>query len=258
MYDEYSRSRGDSPAVITGKPVGLGGSLGRDAATGRGALFALDRIARSRRWTREQIRVAVEGFGNAGSWFAQLAHQLGYRVVAVSDSQGAVVNPEGLIPHDVLGHKRETGSVTGHKHADSIAGDDLIGVECEVLAPAALEESLRIDNADRVKANLVLEIANHPTTPEGDGLLQDRGVWVIPDILGSAGGVTVSYLEWVQNLQRERWTEERVNGRLKELMESATDLVLERADESAITHRAAAYEIAVERVAEAGRARGWH
>ena len=258
MYDEYSKSRGDSPAVITGKPVGLGGSLGRDAATGRGALFALDRIARSRRWTREQIRVAVEGYGNAGSWFAQLAHHAGYRVVAVSDSQGAVVNPEGLIPRDVLQHKQRTGSVTGHKHADTIAGEDLIAVECEVLAPAALEESIRADNAGRVRANLVLEIANHPTTPGGDRLLQDRGIWVIPDILGSAGGVTVSYLEWVQNLQRERWTEERVNARLKELMESATDLVLERADEGGIAHRAAAYEIAVERVAEAGRARGWH
>ncbi len=258
MYDEYSKSRGDSPAVITGKPIGLGGSLGRDAATGRGALFALDRIARSRRWTREQIRVAVEGFGNVGSWFARLAHQLGYRVVAVSDTKGAVVNPEGLVPHDVLEHKLRTGSVIGHKHADTIPGEDLVGIECEVLAPAALEEAIRADNAGRVRATLVLEIANYPTTPGGDRVLQERGVWVIPDILSSAGGVTVSYLEWVQNLQRERWTEERVDGRLRELMELATDLVLERADENAISHRAAAYEIAVERVAEAGRSRGWH
>jgi glutamate dehydrogenase (NAD(P)+) len=258
MYDEYSRSRGDSPAVITGKPVGLGGSLGRDAATGRGALFALVRIARSRRWTREHIRVAVEGFGNAGAWFAQLAHQMGYRVVGVSDSRGAIVNPEGLTPHDVLEHKQETGSVIGYKHADEIDRDELIGAECEVLAPAALERSIRADNADRVRATMVLELANHPTTPEADLLLHDRAVWVVPDILGSAGGVTVSYLEWVQNLQRVRWSEERVNGRLKELMEAATDLVLERADESAISHRAAAYDIAVERVAAAGQARGWH
>jgi len=258
MFDQYSQSHGETPAVITGKPIALGGSLGRDAATGRGALYALDRIARSRRWTREHIRIAVEGYGNAGSWFAQLAHRMGYRVVAVSDSQGAVVNPEGLTPHDVLDHKRETGSVVGVKHADTIPGDELFGVECEVLAPAALEETIRGDNAERIQANLILEIANFPTTPEGDRLLQDRGVWVIPDILGSAGGVTVSYLEWVQNLQREQWIEKRVNDRLKEAMERATDLVLERANENAITHRAAAYEIAVERVAEAGRARGWH
>jgi glutamate dehydrogenase (NAD(P)+) len=258
MFDQYSQSHGETPAVITGKPIAIGGSLGRDAATGRGALYALDRIARSRRWTREHIRVAVEGYGNAGSWFAQLAHRMGYRIVAVSDSQGAVMNPEGLNPHDVLDHKLETGSVVDAKHADTISGDDLFGVECEVLAPAALEETIREDNADRIQANLILEIANFPTTPEADRLLQDRGVWVIPDILGSAGGVTVSYLEWVQNLQREQWVEKRVNDRLKESMERATDLVLERANENAITHRAAAYEIAVERVAEAGRGRGWH
>ena len=244
--------------MIAGKPVGLGGSLGRDAATGRGALFALDRIARSRRWTREHIRVAVEGFGNAGAWFAQLAHQMGYRVVAVSDSRGAIVNPEGLLPHDVLEHKQRTGSVVGFKHADDLDGEELIAIECEVLAPAALERSIRMDNAERVRANLVLEIANHPVTPEADALLHDRGVWVVPDILGSAGGVTVSYLEWTQNLQRERWSEDRVNGRLKELMESATDLVLDRTDEDGVSLRAAAYEIAVERVANAGRARGWH
>jgi glutamate dehydrogenase (NAD(P)+) len=258
MYDEYSRSKGDTPAVITGKPVGLGGSLGRDAATGRGALFALDRIARSRRWSREHIRIAVEGFGNAGAWFAQLAHQMGYRVVAVSDSRGAIANSEGLLPHDVLEHKQRTGSVVGFKHGDELDGDDLIAVECEVLAPAALERSIQIDNADRVRATLVLEIANHPTTPDGDELLNDRGVWVVPDILGSAGGVTVSYLEWVQNLQRERWNEDQVNGRLRDLMESATDLVLDRVHEGGVSLRAAAYEIAVERVADAGRSRGWH
>ena len=258
MYDEYSKSRGDSPAVITGKPVGLGGSLGRDAATGRGALFALDRIARSRRWTREHIRVAVEGFGNAGSWFAELASRSGYRIVALSDSTGAIVNPEGLVPYDVLEHKQEHGTVGGFKHAETIDGEDLIAVECDVLAPAALEESIRGENADRVLAKLVLEIANHPTTPDADHVLADRGTWVVPDILGSAGGVTVSYLEWVQNLQRERWTEERVNARLKELMEAATEQVLDRVDEGATSHRAAAYEIAVQRVADAGRARGWH
>jgi glutamate dehydrogenase (NAD(P)+) len=258
MYDEYSKSRGDSPAIITGKPVSIGGSLGRDAATGRGALYCLDRIARSRRWTREQIRVAVEGYGNAGSWFARLAHQLGYRVVAVSDSQGAIINQEGLNPVDVAGHKLDTGSVVGFKHADTIELADLLAADCEVLAPAALEESINEGTADDVKATLVLEIANYPTTPAGDQILHSRGVWVVPDILGSAGGVTVSYLEWVQNLQRERWTEERVNTRLKELMEASTDQVLERANENAITHRAAAYEIAIDRVASAGRVRGWH
>jgi glutamate dehydrogenase (NAD(P)+) len=258
MYDEYSKTRGDSPAVITGKPVSLGGSLGRDAATGRGGVFALDRIARSRRWTREQIGIAVEGYGNAGSWFAELAFRSGYRVVAVSDSRGAIANPEGLVPRDVLAHKQRTGSVVDFKHADALDPADIVAVECQVLVPAALERSIRADNAGRVRAHLVLELANHPTTPQADRLLHERGIWVIPDILGSAGGVTVSYLEWVQNLQRDRWPEDRVNARLRELMDAATDLVLARADEHAISHRTAAYVIAVERVAAAGRARGWH
>jgi len=258
MYDEYSRVNGDSPAVITGKPVALGGSLGRDAATGRGALLCLDRIAHHRGWTREKIRLAVEGYGNAGSWFALLAHNLGYQVVAVSDSKGAIHNPEGLYPRDVLEHKRETGSVVGFKHADTIDGDDIIALDCEVLVPAALEESIHVDNVGRVRANLVLEVANYPTTPEADTALTSRGVTVVPDILGSAGGVTVSYLEWAQNIQSERWSEGRVNHRLQELMEAATDAVMDRAHRNAISHRAAAYEIAVERVAEAGRIRGWH
>jgi glutamate dehydrogenase (NAD(P)+) len=258
MYDEYSRIHGDTPGVITGKPVALGGSLGRDAATGRGALFCLDRIAHHRGWTREKIRIAVEGFGNAGSWFAILARQLGYEIVAVSDSRGAIYNPEGIPPRAVLEHKQDSGSVVGFKHADTIDGDDIVGVDCEVLVPAALEESLHADNEGRVRANLVLEVANYPTTPDADQALTARGVTVIPDILGSAGGVTVSYLEWAQNIQRERWSETRVNDRLRELMEEATDAVMDRANTMAITPRAAGYEIAIEQVAEAGRTRGWY
>ncbi len=258
MYDEYSRIHGDSPAVITGKPVALGGSLGRDSATGRGALMCLDRIAHHRGWTREKIRVAVEGYGNAGSWFAILAHEMGYQVVALSDTRGAIHNPEGVHPREVLSRKQETGSVVGYKHADVMDGPDIIGVDCDVLVPAALEESIRPNNADDVRANLVLEVANYPTMPVADAALAARGVTLIPDILGSAGGVTVSYLEWAQNIQSERWSEDRVNHRLKELMEAATDAVMDRAHENAISHRAAAYEIAIERVADAGRMRGWH
>jgi glutamate dehydrogenase (NAD(P)+) len=257
MYDEYSRIHGDSPAVITGKPVDMGGSYGRDAATGRGAVICLDRFAYHRGWTRDKVRIAVEGYGNAGSWFAILANRLGYRVVAVSDTGGAIHNPEGLDPSAVLEHKRATGSVAEHKHADPIDGD-LLTVDCDVLVPAALEGSIDVAIADLVRANLVLEVANHPVTPAADAALADRGVTVIPDILGSAGGVTVSYLEWAQNIQRERWSEERVNRRLHELMETATDAVLDRAHASAISPRMAAYEIAIERVAQAGRTRGWH
>jgi glutamate dehydrogenase (NAD(P)+) len=257
MYDEYSKINGDSPAVITGKPVSLGGSLGRDAATGRGALYCLDRVAHHRGWTREKIRIAIEGYGNAGSWLAVLAHSMGYKVVAVSDTKGAIYNNEGLIPHEVREHKRRSGSVVGYKYADTIDGADLIGVDCDVLAPAALEEAIRPDNVANIKANLVLEVANYPTVPEADEELKSRGITVIPDILSSAGGVTVSYLEWAQNIQRERWPEERVNDRMKDLMDASTDATLDRAHTNAITPRAAAYEIAIERVAEAGRIRGW-
>jgi glutamate dehydrogenase (NAD(P)+) len=256
MVDEYGRMFGDAPAVLTGKPIALGGSLGRDAATGRGGFLCLERIAHHRGWSRDKIRVAVEGYGNAGSWFSLLAAQAGYRIVAVSDSKGGVVNPEGLDPRAVLQHKRETSSVVDFKHGDTISGDELIGVDCEVLVPAAMEEHIRGDNADEVKANLVLEVANYPVTPEADDLLKTRGVTVIPDILASAGGVVVSYLEWAQNLQRERWNEDRVNAHLAELMNAATDDVLARANERGITHREASYEIAVERVAEAERLRG--
>lgn len=258
MVDEYERITGDGDAlaVLTGKPVTLGGSPGREQATGRGGLICLDRIAHHRGWTREKIGIAVEGYGNAASWFSILATQLGYRIVAVSDTRGGIHNPEGLDPKAVLEHKRATGSVSGFKHADDIAGEDVIGLDCEVLVPAAMEEHIRDDNADTVQATLVLEVANYPTTPKADDLLKVRGVTVIPDILASAGGVVVSYLEWVQNLQRERWTEERVNQRLADLMNAATDAVLARAHEKGITHREAAYEIAVERVADAERLRG--
>jgi glutamate dehydrogenase/leucine dehydrogenase len=258
MADEYRRATGDGDALatLTGKPVALGGSLGREQATGRGALFALDRIAHHRGWSRDRIRVAVEGYGNAASWFSILATQVGYRIVSVSDSRGGIHNPEGIDPRAVLLHKRTTGSVTGFKHADDIDGEDVIGVDCEVLVPAAMEEHVREDNADSIKADLVLEVANYPTTPKADTLLKARGVTVIPDILASAGGVVVSYLEWVQNLQREAWSEDRVNQRLSEIMNAATDRVLARANERGITHREAGYEIAVDRVAEAERLRG--
>ena len=258
MADEYRRvsGDGDSLAALTGKPIALGGSLGREQATGRGALFALDRIAHHRGWSRDRIRIAVEGYGNAGWWFSTLATQVGYRIIGVSDSGGGIHNPEGLDPRAVLQHKRSTGSVVGFKNADIIEGEDVVGLDCEVLVPAAMEKHVREDNADSVRANLVLEVANYPITPKADVLLKERGVTVIPDILASAGGVVVSYLEWIQNLQRDAWSEDRVNQRLSEITNAATDRVLARANERGITHREAGYEIAVERVAEAERLRG--
>jgi glutamate dehydrogenase (NAD(P)+) len=257
MADEYARKYGPNPAVITGKPVVLGGSLGRDAATGRGSAICLERLVRSRGWRREDTRVAVQGYGNAGSWLAILLQELGYPIVAVSDSRGAVVSDRGLPAADVLAHKRETGSVAGFAGAETTDGDEIVGIDCTVLALAALEESVHEGNADRLKAQVVVETANYPVTPEADAVLEDRGVGVLPDILASGGGVAVSYLEWVQDLQRESWPEDRVNARLEELMGAATDEVLHRAEEEGRSLREAAYLVGVGRVVEAEVARGF-
>jgi len=257
MADEYSRRYGPNPAVITGKPVVLGGSLGRDAATGRGSAICLERLVKARGWRREDTPVAVQGYGNAGSWLAVILEELGYPVVAVSDSRGGVFAQGGLPARAVLEHKRETGSVAAFRGAEDISGEDIVGLDCAVLALAALEEAVEASNAERVKAQVIVETANYPVTPEADETLADRGITVVPDILASGGGVAVSYLEWVQDLQRESWPEERVNNRLEELMGAATDHVVLRAEDEGITLREAAYLIGVGRVAEAEIARGF-
>jgi glutamate dehydrogenase/leucine dehydrogenase len=257
MADEYSRRYGPNPAVITGKPVVLGGSLGRDAATGRGSAICLERLLKARGWSREETPVAVQGYGNAGSWLAVILDELGYPVVAISDSRGAVASDRGLPARKVLEHKQTTGSVVDFSEADTLPCENIFGTDCAVLALAALEESVDGANADQVKAQVVVETANYPVTPEADETLADRGIAVVPDILASGGGVAVSYLEWVQDLQRESWPEDRVNARLEELMGSATDQVVARAEEEGISLRAAAYLIGVGRVAEAEVARGF-
>jgi glutamate dehydrogenase/leucine dehydrogenase len=257
MADEYSRRFGPEPAVITGKPVVVGGSLGRDAATGRGAAICLDLIVESRGWRREDTPVAIEGYGNAGSWLAILLEELGYPVVAVSDSKGAILATKGLSTRAVLDHKKETGSVVGFEGAETMNGEELFRTECHVLVLAALEESVTADNANEIAASLVLETANYPVTPEGETALIDRGITVVPDILASGGGVSVSYLEWVQDLQRQQWPEERVNSDLTQIMRGATEQVLARADLEGSSLREAAYLIAVDRVAQAEIARGY-
>jgi glutamate dehydrogenase (NAD(P)+) len=257
MSDEYARRFGPNPAAITGKPIAMGGSLGRDAATGRGALICLDAVVRSKGWLREETPLAIEGFGNAGSWLAILAAELGYPIVALSDSKGAIHAPGGLHPEKVLAHKHETGSVIGFEGTDTLASDDVFGVPCKVFVPAALDMSIDAVRAKAMPAEVVLEVANHPVTVEAEPILNDRAVLVIPDILASGGGVAVSYLEWVQDLQREAWLEERVNTRLTDLMEAATGQALARAEEDGVTLREAAYLIAVQRVAEAEVARGY-
>jgi glutamate dehydrogenase (NADP+) len=257
MFDEFTRRVGHFPEVITGKPLALGGSLGREAATGRGALFCLDYLIHREERSAKDTTIAVQGYGNAGSWFAGLAHEMGYRIVAVSDSKGAAVNPNGLEPHMVLAHKKETGSVVDFYAAETMECEEIFGIDADVLVPAALSDALVGPNVGFVKASYVLEVANHPVAPEADRALAEQGVRVVPDILASAGGVVVSYLEWAQNMQHEQWREKRVNARLKEMMDDATEAVVSRAERDDITMRQAAYDIAVDRVAEAERSRGY-
>jgi glutamate dehydrogenase (NAD(P)+) len=257
MADEYSRKYGPNPAVITGKPVVLGGSLGRNAATGRGSAICVERLVKARGWRREDTTVAVQGYGNAGSWLAVILEDLGYPILAVSDSRGAILAEGGLPAQAVLEHKRETGSVTGFRSAEDISGEDIIRLDASVLVLAALEEAVDAGTAEQVKAQVIVETANYPVTPEADQTLAERGVTVVPDILASGGGVAVSYLEWVQDLQRESWPEARVNHRLEELMGAASDQVVARGEDEGITLRDAAYVIGVGRVVEAEVARGF-
>jgi glutamate dehydrogenase (NAD(P)+) len=257
MMDAYSARYGYTPAIVTGKPVELGGSYGRDAATGRGALDCLVEAARDHGIDLDGATVAVQGFGNVGSWFARLAPAVGCRVVAVSDVRGGVVDLGGLDVPALLAHTRETGSVVGAPGTEPITNEDLLELDVDVLVPAALDRVIHAGNADKVRARLVLEAANHPVTPAADEILHAAGKIVVPDILANAGGVTVSYFEWVQNIQQFRWDEEQVNAELQKRMAAAWANVHGRATVDGVPLRLAAFAIAVERVERADKLRGY-
>jgi glutamate dehydrogenase (NADP+) len=266
MVDEYSRARGRRvPAMITGKPIALGGSRGRDAATGRGAYEAIKVVAEREGWTPEETTVAVQGFGNAGRSVARLLHGDGYRVVAVSDSQGGIRADDGLdVPAlaDQKEQKRDLKAVYSDGHvvdagdAEEITNDELLALDVDVLIPAAMEGAITEDNAKAVRAGWVVEVANGPVTTGGDAVLADQGVRVLPDILANAGGVTVSYFEWVQNRQGLAWPLEEVEERLGEIMRRSTGEVLDHAEHEDIDLRTAAYVLALRRLEEAITATG--
>ncbi len=257
IMDTYSMLHGHAiPAVVTGKPLDIGGSVGRLEATGRGVVFTVEEALKHLGIRPDEVTVAIQGYGNAGSVTARLIHALGAKVIAVSDSKGGIYNPRGLDPMDVLRHKRETGSVVGYPEADTITNAELLAMECTVLVPAALENQITRENADAVKARIVAEAANGPTTPEADDILHDKGVFVIPDILCNAGGVTVSYFEWVQDLQSFFWDEDEVNSRLERIMKRAFREVLQTAEERKVDMRTAAYILAISRVVRAVELRG--
>jgi glutamate dehydrogenase/leucine dehydrogenase len=257
MMDTYSMHAGHTvPGVVTGKPISLGGSEGRNEATARGTVFCIVEAARHLGIELPKSRVAVQGFGNAGSIAARLIGEEGSSVVAVSDSTGGIHAPDGLDIPKVIAWKSEHGTVQGFPGATDISNAEVLEVDCDILIPAALENQITAANAGNVKARLIAEAANGPTTPEADEILWKSSKFMIPDILCNAGGVTVSYFEWVQDLNRDHWSESVVNAKLKEIMVKAFSETLAVARREQCYMRTAAYLLAVKRVADAMEMRG--
>jgi glutamate dehydrogenase (NAD(P)+) len=257
IFDTYSMNKGHSVlGVVTGKPLNLGGSLGRLEATARGAHYCTREAVSKQDRSLDGMRVAVQGFGNVGSYYAKFVSEDGAKVIALSDSSGGVHNPNGIDVDLALAHKQETGKLEGLNDTEPITNEELLLLDCDVLAPCALEQVITARNADKVKAKLIVEGANGPTTPAADEILEDRGAMVLPDVLANAGGVVVSYFEWVQGLQEYFWKEDEVNARLNDITSRAFHETWATYESKSTTMRIAAYGLAVQRVAEATMTRG--
>jgi glutamate dehydrogenase (NAD(P)+) len=258
LMDEYGKLHGHTPACVTGKPIALEGSYGREAATGRGVVQVFREAAPQIDLDPAEARFVVQGFGNVGSWAALLMRELGATMVGASDSNGAIAAEDGIDVEKLAEHVREGGKVGDFDaSAEAIDPDDLVALECDVFIPAALGGMIHKENADRMRCRMMVEGANSPTTPSADSILNGKGVMIVPDVLANAGGVVVSYFEWVQNLQHFRWTEDEVNERLGEIMRRAFHQVADRARENDTPMRPAAYELGIERVVEAASTRGY-
>ncbi len=257
IMDTYSMHKGYSvPGVVTGKPIEIGGSNGRLEATALGSFYVTVEALKRLNLPMEGARVSIQGFGNAGQHAARLFSEAGARIVAVSDSRGGIYNPAGLDYARLVEVKRKEGTVAAYPEGETIGSTEVLEIECDILIPAALENQITRENADRIRAKVVVEAANGPTTPEADRILHDRGVLVLPDILANAGGVTVSYFEWVQDLYSFFWDHQRVRTELRRIMERAFAEVFARVDDRKIHPRLAAYVLAIERVVEAIKIRG--
>ncbi|HEX5426073.1 MAG TPA: Glu/Leu/Phe/Val dehydrogenase [Candidatus Acidoferrales bacterium] len=257
IMDTYSMTKGYSTlGVVTGKPVSLGGSEGRNEATARGCLVACEEACKIKKMNLRGATVAIQGFGNAGSIAARLFTERKVRVIAISDSRGGVFNSRGIDPLKAMRYKDRSGTVVGMPGTSRISNDDLLTMKCDILIPAALENAITLNNADQIKAKIIVEAANGPTTPHADEVLARRGIMVLPDILANAGGVTVSYFEWVQDLQGFFWSEEEVKAKLETVMRRAFNEVFESMRKHRTHMRTGAYALAVGRVAEATLVRG--
>ena len=269
MMDEFSKIRGaNTPAVVTGKPIEIGGSQGREEATGRGGVMILNALARQHKLNPKKTRIVIQGFGNVGYHFARFAFAAGYQIIGIADSQGGILSLKGtsMDPDNVMRAKEKrgrihgcycVGSVCDCTNFTSVTNEELLTTPCDILVPAALENQLTKKNANSVQAKVVLELANGPTTPEADTIFKRRKILVVPDVLANAGGVTVSYFEWVQNLQQFYWTKDEVNARLQPIMERAFIEVSEAAQQHKTSLRMGAYALAIGRIARAMELRGW-
>lgn len=272
MRDEYETiTKSFAPAMITGKPLSFGGSRGRDTATARGGFFIVQELVDREALDPSEVRVAIQGFGNAGATMAQLLHGAGYTVVAVSDSQGGIYSAEGLDPVRIEKYKKKTGSVRGEYCKGSVCdvekmkmdgvrhvtNEELLECDCDILIPAALDNVITAKNAKKITAKYILELANGPTTPEADAILEKRRIKVIPDILANAGGVTVSYFEWTQGRSGEQWTDDKVDRDLKRIILAAYSAVRRESRREGVSYRIAAFRIGLKRMLEAMRVRGW-
>jgi glutamate dehydrogenase (NAD(P)+) len=256
IMDEYSQRYGYTPGIVTGKPLALGGSPGREAATGRGVSIITREAARDCDIDLKGARIAIQGFGNVGSWTGRLLGAMGGRIVAVSDASGGLFAGDGLPVEDLFEHAYERRTIEGFGTGESISNEDLLTLDCDILIPAALGGSVTKDNANDIKAKMIVEAANSPVTTIADAILEERGITIVPDILANAGGVTVSYFEWVQNIQALTWDEPDVNDQLEKIMSRAYHNVVSVMKEKGVPMRTAAFSIAIERVAEAERMRG--
>jgi glutamate dehydrogenase (NAD(P)+) len=257
LMDEYGKLHGHTPAIVTGKPIALEGSLGREAATGRGCVYMFREAAPHIGLSPTDTTFVVQGFGNVGSWSARIMQQLGATMIAVSDANGAIRSDAGIDANALHDHIRGGGLITEFEGAEAIDAADLVAVPCDVLIPAALGGMIHEGNADSVNCKMLIEGANSPTTPAADAIIHDKGIYVIPDVMANAGGVVVSYFEWVQNLQHFRWDEREVNDKLGTIMRRAYREVSARAKEEGLHLREGAYLVGIERVAEAARTRGY-
>ncbi len=257
ILDEYERIKGEHLfSVVTGKPVELGGSKARSYSTSLGGIYVLEEAMKKIDMDRFEVSIAVQGFGNVGENAARLLHERGYKVIAVSDSKGGIINKNGLDIRAVIDHKSKTGSVVYFDGGDNITNDELLTCECDILIPAALSDQLNMENAGDVNAKVVLELANAPTTKEADNIFFAKKIMLIPDALANAGGVVVSYFEWIQNLNNDYWEEEKVLERLKKVMITAFNEVYSLCDKQSCRMRKSAYQLALRRILQAERLRG--